>query len=198
MVLGRQTIQRLSNLGWERWLNISTRGRVGVDYPDAGHYASMNYSLIHKVLRHLSLQPSDVFVDIGSGKGRVVCCAARFPIARVVGVDLSTEFCEQARVNSARSRGRRAPIVIHNMVAQEFDYSECTGYYLFSPFGPETLGEVLTKIRKDRAGRPVHIAYANPAYQSVFADHDWLDQYEFWDRETRGEEHSVAFYRTRG
>lgn len=194
---GRRTAQRVNNLMWERRLNIATRGRVSVDFPDAGHYATVDYSLVFRVLRHLALRPSDVFVDIGSGRGRILCCAARYPVRQVIGVDLSAEFCEQARANAARARGLRSPVVVHNAVAQEFDYAECTACYLFSPFGPDTVGEVLTKIQQDRAGGPVRIAYVNPAYPEVFDKQAWLERYDFWDQHARGAEHAVAFYRSR-
>ena len=100
-------------------------------------------------------------------------------------------------MNAARLRGRHAPIVIHHGSADAFDYSECSAYYLFSPFGAKTVGKVLAKIQDDRAGRPVRIAYANPAYHETFARQPWLEPYEFWDREARSTEHSVAFYRNR-
>jgi SAM-dependent methyltransferase len=188
---------RLSNLGWERRLGISTRGSVPVDYPDAHHYAAMQYSSILEVLRFLSLSPADTFVDIGSGKGRVICCAARHRVAKVVGIDLSAEFCEQATANARRMRGRKAPIEVHNVIAQDFDYSEGSVYYLFDPFGPDTLGQVLDRIHKDRGEKPVRIAYTNPTHKAAFADQLWLDEYEFWDKAARSSEHSVAFYRTK-
>jgi cyclopropane fatty-acyl-phospholipid synthase-like methyltransferase len=191
-----RAVQRLSNLLWERRLDISTRGVVPVDHPDSVHYAAMNYASVNRVLDHLELAPSDVFVDIGSGKGRVLCCAARHRVARVVGVDLSAEFCEQARRNALRTRGRRSPIEVNNAFADEFDYSECTVYFLFSPFGEDTLRRVLAKIHKDRDGRPVRFAYANPGYPAAFADQAWLERYDFWDATSRGEEHSVAYYRS--
>jgi trans-aconitate methyltransferase len=189
---------RLNNLGWERRLGISTRGSVPVDYPDAHHYAAMQYSSILEILQFLSLSPGDTFVDIGSGKGRVVCCAARHPVAKVIGIDLSSEFCEQATANATRMRGRKAPIEVHNVTAQDFDYSTGSVYYLFDPFGPTTLEQVLDQIHKDRGDKPVRIAYANPTHKIVFADQPWLEEYEFWDKATRGCEHSVAFYRTQG
>jgi SAM-dependent methyltransferase len=188
--------QRLRNLAWERRLGIATRGCVGVDHPDASHYATMSYALIHRMLGALDLRRDDVFVDVGCGKGRVLCCAARSTVRKVEGVDLSAELCEQARGNARRARGQRSPIEVHQAFAEEFDYSECTVYFLFSPFGPDTMRKVLTKIRADRAGRPVRIAYANPAYPEPFVEQTWLDQYEVWDREQRHEEHSIAFYRS--
>jgi len=167
---------------------------VAVDHPDSSNYSAMHYSTIRKVLARLALEPSDVFVDIGSGKGRVLCCAALYPMRAVIGVDLSEELNEQARMNARHARGLRAPIEVHTVLADEFDYSECTVAFLFSPFGPETLRKVLSKIHADRGDRPVRIAYANPAHLEVFAEQDWLEQYDFWDTETH--EHGVRFYRT--
>ncbi|MFG2036672.1 SAM-dependent methyltransferase [Dactylosporangium sp. NPDC048998] len=197
LVAGKRQARRVNNLLWERRLGVVTRGVVAVDYPDASQYASIDYALIDQILRHLALQPSDVFVDVGCGKGRVLCCAARFRVRHVIGVDLSEEFCAQARANAERTRGRRSPVEVHQAFAQEYDYSDCTAFYMFSPFGPDTMEQVLTKIRKDRAGAPIRIAYSNPAFVEVFAGQDWLEQYDFWDRDARGEEHSVAFYRSK-
>src|SRR5262245_33205644 len=85
---------RLQNLLWERRLGISTHGTVAVDHPDSSNYSAMHYTSIRQVLRRLALESSDVFVDIGSGKGRVLCCAALYPLRAVVGVDLSAELNE--------------------------------------------------------------------------------------------------------
>ena len=188
-------VNRLRNLAWERRLGISTRGVVTVEHPDAYHYASMGYAGIHRTLEALELVSEDVFVDIGCGKGRVLCCAARWPVAKVLGVDLSAEFCEEARENARRAKGLLAPVEVHTGLADEFDYAECSAYFLFSPFGAETMRNVLTKIHADRAGRPVRIAYVNPAHPEVFDEQTWLERYDFWDRTQRHDEHSVAFYR---
>src|SRR5262245_17113716 len=98
----------------------------------------MDYTSTWRVLRHLALQPSDVFVDVGCGKGRVLCCAARQPVAQVIGVDLSAELCREATENARRLRGRQAPIEVVNTFAQDFDYSEATVVYFFDPFGADT------------------------------------------------------------
>ncbi len=158
----------------------------------------MFYSTIQKILDFLQLQSSDVFVDIGSGKGRVLCCAARYPIQKVIGVDLSDEFCKQARLNAGHMRGRRAPIEVHNLVAQEFNYVEATAFTLFNPFGASTLDAVLSKIKQDNVNaNPLRFAYANPIHEQVFASHSWLEKYENWDRTQKKMEHSISFYRSR-
>ena len=197
-VTGRQLWERINNLHWELRLGISTRGIVDVRRRDSAHYATVNYSTVWRVLNHLALAPSDTFVDIGCGKGRILCCAARYPCKQVVGVDLSAGLCADARANAERVRGRKAPILVYQGNAESFDYSDATVCFLFHPFGATTLDLVLDKIRQDTHGRGVRIAFENPdtAQQTVFARHGWLDRYAFWDRRTHRTQHSVAFYRT--
>jgi SAM-dependent methyltransferase len=192
-----QARQKLSNLMWERRLDISTRGVVPVDHPDAAHYATTSYPSIDRVLRRLDLQQSDVLVDVGSGKGRVLCCAARYLMTGVIGVDLSASLNEQARANVSRARGLRTPVAVFTALAEEFDYSDCTVFYFFSPFGEQTMRKVLSKVHADRGERPVRIAYANPAHAELFAELAWLEQYDFWAQDDRRNEHAVAFYRSR-
>jgi len=190
-----ETAARVNNLYWERRLGISTRGVVPVANPDSVHYATMNYSTVWSVLDHLALGPSDVVVDIGCGKGRVLCCAARYSVKRVLGVDLSEPFCEVARENGRRLRGRRAPIAVEAMMAGDFDYSEATVLFLFDPFGAATLEPVLEKIGRT-ATRSVRIAYANPTCDDVFLRQPWLQRTDHWDTATSDIEHSVSFYRS--
>ena len=191
-----QLRSRLSNVHWELRLGIATRGVVPVEHADSTHYATMNYSTIRAILKHLALDPSDVFVDIGSGKGRVLCCAARYPVMQVVGVDMSEAFCQVARRNARRMRGRRAPISVETAAAQDFDYSAATVLFLFDPFGAATLDPLLEQVGRQAQGR-VRIAYANPKHDDVFLRQPWLERCGHWDAETAGGEHAVSFYRSR-
>jgi SAM-dependent methyltransferase len=192
----KKVLTRLGNIWWERRLGIETRGVVPIEHVDSVHYATMSYSTIRSILGHLALRPSDVFVDIGSGKGRVLCCAARYPVDKVIGVDLSEPLCAAARENARRLRGRRAPILVHQTLATDFDYSSATVLFLFDPFGASTLGPLLEKIGRD-ASRDLRIAYANPKHDDVFERQRWLERSGQWDAATSGVEHSVSFYRSR-
>lgn len=192
----KQAPTRLENLWWELRLGIKTRGVVPVEHADSVHYGTMGYSTIWSILDHLALGPSDVFVDIGSGKGRVLCCAARYPVERVIGVDLSEPLCTAARQNARRMRGRRAPISVHRCLANEFDYSSATALFLFNPFGASTLEPLLEKIRRD-ATRSLRIAYANPLFDDLFEAQTWLQRTDQWSVGRSGVEHPVCFYRSR-
>jgi precorrin-6B methylase 2 len=193
---GNRLFERLNNLCWETQLRISTRGIVDIDKPDSCHYATINYSIVQSVLEHLSLCFLDTFVDVGSGKGRVVCCAARHPCKKVIGVDYSEELCRQARTNSERLRGRKAPVVIHKGVAEEFDYTDATALFFFNPFGATTLDAVLHRIDQDTRRKCVRFAFVNSSTEQdeVFARHCWLERYNDWNLE-RGAGQSVRYYR---
>ena len=190
-------IDRLNNLWWERRLGVSTRGIVPTDHPDSVHYATMGYATIRAILRRLDLRPSDVFVDIGSGKGRVLCCAARHPVQQVVGVELSDTLCRQARANAQRLCGRHAPITVANTPAEQFDYSAASVVFLFDPFGEATLRPLLKQIGEDTRDHEVRIAYANPTHDVVVKEQPWLHGRELRSREDTGWEHDVTFYRSR-
>lgn len=185
---------RLTNAYWEHRLGISTRGIVPVDHFDSEYYATLSYSLIWPILDHLALEPSDTFVDIGSGKGRMLCCAARYGVGQVLGMDLSEPFCAAARENARRMRGRRAPIFVRSCMADDFDYSRASVLFFFNPFGEATMAPLLEKIGRD-VTRDVRVAYAQPTHHDVFQRQTWLEQTEYWDASEV--QPAVAFYRSR-
>ena len=189
-----QARTRLNNAYWEKRLGISTRGTVQVDHFDSARYATLSYSLIWRILDHLALGPSDTFVDIGSGKGRVLCCAARYRVGQVLGVDLSEPFCAAARENARRMRGRKAPISVQTSTADDFDYSSASVLFFFNPFGEATMVPLLAKIGRE-VTREVRVAYAEPTHDDVFRRQTWLEQTEHWDAaEGHG---AVSFYQSR-
>lgn len=164
---------RIDDRIWERRLGIRTVGNVMIHQPDAHLYGTFAYRSIFRILDRMNLQPDDVFVDIGCGKGRIVCCAARFKIRKAVGVDLDGALCRIARENAQRLRGRVADIEIIHAPAQECDYTQCTQFFLFNPFGEQTLRQVVSVISRSiqEQPRPVQIVYVNPAYDHVLAQH---------------------------
>src|SRR5688500_6895725 len=65
---------RLCDLLVEQQLSIRTAGRHPVSAPDAVAYSTFAYWSIQRVLDRLNLTCDDVFIDLGCGRGRVVCC----------------------------------------------------------------------------------------------------------------------------
>ena len=190
---------RVVDLVWEWRLGIRTRGSAEVGHPDAVRYAPFAYAAVWKTLWHMDLQSSDVFVDLGCGKGRVTCCAARLATCTIIGIDIESELCAIARDNARRLRGRRTPIQIINIAAQDFDYHRCTAIFMFNPFGAATLQQVVDIIRRslDEYPRPLRLAYVNPRHDQVISEAGFLQRYDHWTRRPwSGLKFDVSYWRT--
>ena len=105
-----------------------------------------------------------VFVDLGSGKGRVLLLASEYPFRRVVGVEFAQELNEIAERNLALydSARRRRCGDVRTVTADAADYplpEEPVVLYLYNPFAPEILRRHLERNRDslESGSRPVYV-----------------------------------------
>ncbi len=151
-------------------LNISTAGTAPAESDGHVYYATISYRCIQALLDRLQLSPNDRFVDVGCGKGRVVCLAARQCVSMVTGIEYSQALVNDARRNALKLRGKRSPVTIAHSPAEEFDYSDSSVLYFFNPFEAPILNTVLHKARTDRAGSPCAWRSSwNPAPKETFS-----------------------------
>jgi predicted RNA methylase len=116
-----------------------------------------------------------VFVDLGSGKGRVLCLAAEFPFKEIIGVELSPELNAIAHTNlrvfsPAWRRCDRIRTICRD--AAEFSFpEEPLMVFMFNPFGPVVLQKVLHRLEASLAAarRAIHVLYYQPLHETVFA-----------------------------
>lgn len=189
---------KLRNALAEARLNVKTGGVYRDPANPDSCCSTLSYRSVHAVLQFLELGPDDVFVDVGCGKGRVVCCAARRPLRRVVGIENNPEAARAARTNAARLRGRRAPVTILEADARTVDYGEATALYLFNPFGAEVLRAVLARLAASLAAEPraLRIAYSYPRHDQEFAYSGCFTKYAEWPaRPDLGVPHPTQFWR---
>lgn len=161
-----------------RWLGdrvfergLQTAGpEVELDHfrPDCTHYVPSGWLDLRRALPKRTVRPTDVFVDFGSGKGRMVYQAAKYPFARVVGVEISAKLNELARQNIERNLHRLVcrNIDLVNADAADFEIpDDMTVAYFFIPFTGETFEAVLQNIIRslDRNPRRLRIIYSYPA-----------------------------------
>jgi SAM-dependent methyltransferase len=106
----------------------------------AVHYEGAAIPLIHKILRQLRTDLSRfTFIDLGSGKGRVLLIAAQYPFKSVIGVEFSETLHGIAQANISKFVEQRLtkthPRSI-NMDASEFDFSQFADKVVFcnNPF----------------------------------------------------------------
>ena len=157
---------------FERRDGISTGGRVdleqlGLAHKDRLYYKPSRWLTLRRVLRKRDISEDDVFIDFGSGKGRVVLGAARYPFKRVIGVELSDALNSVARQNLERLRGRLACDDVHLVTSDALEYEipdDVTIAYFYNPFTGATFASVLDRLLRsvDRNPRRLQIVYGNP------------------------------------
>jgi SAM-dependent methyltransferase len=148
---------------WYEWrLGISTEGVVSADELGLKNeqyfcYAPTNYRSLKIALAAIQVTSSDVFLDLGSGMGRVVIMASTLPFRRVIGVDISPELNSIARrnVESARSRLKCHTIDIFTADATAFEIPpDVSIIYCCNSFVLDALVSVAKNIRQSLCNTP--------------------------------------------
>lgn len=128
------------------------------------------------VIDNLGLRYSDYdFVDFGSGKGAVIALAGTYPFNRVTGI----EHCAKLHRTAERTllkledAGRIAQGVVTSLHGDATDLELPPlpyVYYLFNPFGAETLRDVLKSCVKasSDADKPSYVLSKNPVHSAVY------------------------------
>jgi SAM-dependent methyltransferase len=118
-----------------------------------------------KVLTKIEINDDDVFVDFGSGLGRVLIMAAQLNIKNIVGVEFSHELCELAEKNITRYYRKRTKNANINIVCTDATLfpinNDYTIFYFFHPFNEEIFEKVLNNICNSYLSktRILHIIY---------------------------------------
>jgi SAM-dependent methyltransferase len=142
--------------------------QLGLDHPDRVSYTASPWWALRLLLPRSAVSPSDVFVEFGCGKGRIVLEAAlRYDFTRVVGVELAPELSEVARaiVAAEQHRLRCRDVTIETADATRYQVpDDMTHAYLYNPFTGTTFERVRANIvaSLDRAPRRLRLIYLNP------------------------------------
>lgn len=137
------------------------------------HYHGCPWPSSHFALKALKPSAADVFVDLGSGKGRALLIAGRLPYGRVVGVDFDPKLSQLAQSNVERARPKMHTKAVACETANVLEWpfpDDANTVFLFNPFLGQTFRSAIAKIFDsfDRNPRPIHIVYGHPW------EHDWL------------------------
>jgi SAM-dependent methyltransferase len=163
----------------ERWLGVETAEEVeladlGLEGDGRHHYEASGWLDLRRILRREEVGPEDVFIDIGSGKGRVVLDASRYPFARVIGLELSEELNEVARVNVERFRDRALCQDIEIVTGDATEYElpdDVTIVYIYNSFHGEIFETMIDRILEsvDRNPRFLRLIYRTPLQDEYLA-----------------------------
>ena len=163
------------------WRNgIETTGVVELDSlglgadEDRSDYKPSEWSVLPRILPKREVSEEDVFIDFGSGLGRVVFqAAARYPFKRVIGVELSERLNDVAKANIERNRHRLRCRDVELVASDVLDYvipDDVTIAYFANPFTGDIFQRVVRGLLASVDGHPrrLRIIYRNPV------EHDFL------------------------
>lgn len=154
---------------------------VGSNTSHGGPYYASHPKFLFELISSLDIDyPAYTFVDIGSGKGRVLLIASEFPFLEVIGVEFAIELHEIAsrNIRSYRSRTQKCKNVKSlNADAMEFDMPLTPlVLYFFNPFRPPVWIPVLQRLQRslDAHPRDVILLYENPCHAALIEEHTAL------------------------
>jgi hypothetical protein len=146
--------------------------------PDPRYFASGKWALLYErssetifrhVMRKLPIKFEDyLFVDLGAGKGFVLCLAAEYPFKKIVGVefakDLAAIACENISVYGMQTRKCRYVSCSLGDAAEFVFPPEPTVLYLYNPFQGRVMDRMIANLKQSLKDHPrdLWIFYANP------------------------------------
>ncbi|MFT5470769.1 MAG: 16S rRNA G966 N2-methylase RsmD [Verrucomicrobiales bacterium] len=143
----------------------------GVEDENYVDYGPITYAALRAAIRACSvtMNGSNVFIDFGAGRGRVLLEAATHPLKRVIGVEFMPELAEQAEQNiaTAREHGRLRcdEVEVLREDATEFVIPpEATILHFFNPFRGPILDRVVENLAASLSANPrkIFVLFANP------------------------------------
>lgn len=150
---------------------------VGNNQSDAKPYFPTRGRAFQKMLQEFKLPKNLGFVDLGSGKGKILLLAAEYGYTSVLGVEFSPELCAIAKNNIDLYRDHiyeNSTIEVLCTDASEFEFSPNHQiFFMFNPFGETVMN--LVAINLDRSlkenPRQIYIIYTLPTFRHVLTAH---------------------------
>jgi SAM-dependent methyltransferase len=141
-------------------------------------YYGISPALLFHLINGLDIEYRDfTFLDLGSGKGRALLVASRFPFRRIVGIELSPQLSAVATDNIAKfsaawQQCRDIEACIGDATAIDYPAGPLV-LYLYNPFLGPVLKRCLHNLARSLADEPreVHLIYINPAPERFIRRH---------------------------
>lgn len=145
-------------------------------YKDGLIYQPTPYCLLEKIIDYLKPKPEDIFVDFGCGKGRAVFFVALQKLRKVIGIELNKELIDIAHRNLINFKLNKTAIEFINDDVANFRVKEETIFFMFNPFGCQTLQRVLDNIKNSLLDNPrqIRIVYCVPTHRFLLDNEGWL------------------------
>ena len=135
---------------------------------------SRGYWPLQQRLANVKIDPKGFcFIDVGSGKGRVLIMAAQNGFNQVIGVELSPDLhaiAEHNLKNYQSKVGRKIQALLYNDDALAFELPNApTVLFMFNPFDEVIMTQFVEKIDKslEQNPREFYLIYIHPAAEAA-------------------------------
>lgn len=124
--------------------------------------------------------PEFTFIDLGSGKGRVLLMASEYPFRRIIGIELLPSLNRIALENIALYKSETQKCsALESVCADATSFPLPDGpivLYLFNPFPAATLKRALANVKTHLHASPhvVYLLYHNPVLEHILAAQPFL------------------------
>ena len=186
MPLHRRNLRAFQNseLEFDRKWGVDTSGTVtpansevvGLNWVFGIKYQGCNPVALHDILSTLPIQCGDFsFIDFGSGKGRAILVASRFPFKEIIGVEYSESLNKIARHNVLtfpNSEKRCAEINVICADATIFPIPQGSVIvFLYNPFGRQVMATLVQNVLASFEENPrrIIVLYFNPLFADEWA-----------------------------
>jgi SAM-dependent methyltransferase len=156
-----------------RWVDRNALETQSDNRSHSAPYRATKVRPLLQLLDRLHLPRDCNFVDIGSGKGRVLLIASQYGFRKVVGIEFSGELCAVARKNAELFFQAAKPLssieVIEADATKYHFQAEDRVLFMYNPFDAFIMAKVLEKIRGSLEENPrrIWLIYNTPLHHDV-------------------------------
>jgi hypothetical protein len=143
-------------------------------------YSPIRPAVFYCVMGRLDIDHGNyAFIDFGSGKGKALLLAGKWPFRRIIGVEISPRLCRTAQSNMEQYSGalasRNFEIVCADASGYDLPILPCV-YYLNNPFKHDAMAAVLEEIRRSHEASPRdgYIVYVEPVWKTLLDEARFL------------------------
>lgn len=110
-----------------------------------------------EIAEHADVQPSDVFVDVGSGVGRATVLMHLMTGAAAIGLEIQPPLVVASRDLSTRVAAERVTVVHGDAAHTAGRMTSGTVFFLYCPFSGDRLDKLLADLESIAQTRPIRV-----------------------------------------
>ncbi len=179
---------------FDKQYNVDTNGliwgeRLASAHPNrywATGYSGISPSVFWQALDRLDLDWTRFgFIDVGSGKGRALMLALRYPFRRLIGIEFSADLARISKTNlkhfSAEWSLRSSVEVVEGDAVRFPLPLEPIVLFLFHPFAKPVMVRFVEHLRSSLQEQPreLYLVYADPQLSDILSSAGFLTK--LWD-----------------